>query len=61
MSGGDTGYKHCTVARTLTVQTVHVKTVEFSLLLRPERLKLNYMLADENEPNSSSVPQDQRA
>ena len=61
MSGCDTGYRHCTVARTQTVQTVNVRTVEFSLLLPNERLKLNYLLADEDELNSSSAPQNQRA
>jgi hypothetical protein len=61
MSGCDTEYRHCTVARDLTVQTVNVRTVEFSLLLPTERLKLNYMLADEDELNSSSAPQNQRA
>jgi hypothetical protein len=41
MSGGDTGYRHCTVGSTLTVQTVDIRTVEFSLLLEPEGFKLN--------------------
>jgi hypothetical protein len=61
MSGGDTGYRHRTVARTVPVQTVDVRTVQFSLLLPTEGLKLNDLLADEDELNSSSVPQNQSA
>jgi hypothetical protein len=60
-AGSDTGYRHCTVARTLTVKTVDVSTVEFSLLLPTESLKLINFLADEDELNSSSVPQNQCA
>jgi len=61
MSGGDTRNRQRTVARTLTVQTVAVKTVAISLLRPTERLKLSYLLADEAELNSSSAPQNQRA
>jgi len=57
MSGGDTRYRQCTVARTLTVQTVDVRTAEISLLRPTERLKLNYLLANKAELNSSSATQ----
>jgi hypothetical protein len=60
MLGGDTGYRHCTVARTLTVHKVGVRTVEFSLLFPTERLQLNCLLADEDELHSSLALQNHR-
>ena len=47
--------------RALTVQMVDVRTGEFRLLRPTESLKINSLLADEDELNSSSAPQNQRA
>ena len=55
------GWRHCSVPRALTVQAEGVTTVEFSFLLPTERLKLHYLLAGEDELNSSSASQNNRA